>query len=327
MRARSADAREAIVAGLRSAELCADIASLRDLSGGCIHRVMEVNLADGESVIAKVNDASALKLFEEEVVSLRALQATEAVIVPCVLAVVTGGGCAALLITRIEPPVSNVGRNAEAMWRAFGEDLAALHLAPLPPELSHGYGFPIDNHIGSTPQPNASRDDWVAFNVEHRLEHQLRLALQRDLLTAEEAKHIDGIIARLDHILPRRPRPSLLHGDLWSGNALPTTDKGPAVDVSPGPESRATCAAIDPASYIGDALADIAMMQLFGGFPQVCFDTWSERFGINLAHEQAQSRLAAYQLYHLLNHVNIFGRDYASQAMGLARRLETSCLR
>lgn len=303
-------ARDAIVAALTSAGRHFPITALRSLSGGCIHDAMDVTLSNGDRVIAKVNDAATLAAFEEEATSLRALGATHTVLVPQALATIVHAGCAVLLMTRIDPPASVTLGDADVMWRNFGTDLAALHMADLTPELSRGYGFTIDNHIGSTPQPNRRRDDWVEFNAEQRLGHQVQLARSRDLLTANESSSIESVIARLDRFLPRTPRPALLHGDLWSGNALPTA-RG----------TSATCAVIDPASYIGDALADIAMMQLFGGFHPACFAAWSDRIGVNLASAESRARLAVYQLYHMLNHVNIFGRGYVGQAMSLARQL------
>lgn len=308
---------EAIAAALTAAGLTGRIVSLRDLSGGCIHQVQEVELANGQRVIAKINSVEALKLFEEEAISLRAIEATQAVVVPRVLATLAYGASAVLLMTRIARADNPARHDERAMWRNFGEDLAALHAAPLPPDLARGYGFPIDNHLGSTPQPNSWSDDWVTFNAQHRLGHQLRLARSRDLLSGAETQHFERVISRLDHILPRQPKPSLLHGDLWSGNAIPTSrEKGS------GPFSvLATCAVIDPASYIGDALADIAMMQLFGGFAQACFDAWAALMRIDLDSEESAARIAVYQLYHALNHVNIFGRGYAAQVMSLTRRL------
>ena len=113
------------------------------------------------------------------------------------------------------------------------------------------------------------------------------------------------MIERLDSLLPRRPRSALLHGDLWSGNALGTADR----------TGTARVAVIDPACSHGDGWADIAMMKLFGGFPEECFDAYTDCVG---KPHQLESRLAVYQLYHVLNHVNLFGRGYVAQAMGLA---------
>ena len=293
----------AIDAALRAAGLPASIVSMRDLSGGCVHHVIEVILADGRALVAKCSSNRNLGWFEQERASLDALAATSTVRVPQALAVVAHGSSAVLLMTAIPP-----GRADDRAWRQFGRELAALHAAPTP---GRGYGFDHDNHLGSTPQPNAWRDDWVEFNAVNRLGHQVRLARRANLLSTDESRRIEAVISRLDRLIPRRPRPALLHGDLWSGNALPA--------VAPGRETGGgRIAVIDPACSIGDGWADIAMMRLFGGFPDSCFDEYAANIN---DHDDIAGRIAVYQLYHLLNHLNLFGRGYAAQAMSIAARL------
>ena len=309
----SANERAAVHAALAAAGIGQSIAGARDLSGGCIHRVLRLDLADGRMLAVKINRADALPIFEEEATGLRSLAETRTVIVPQPLAHIAHASSALLLMSFIEDPDR---RQGDRMWQRFGEDLAALHSAPLSDKLARGYGFVIDNHLGSTPQPNGWCDDWVRFNAERRLGHQVRLARERGVLSAPQARMIESVIERLDRFLPRQPRPSLLHGDLWSGNALPAR-----VGVVSSQSDAATCAVIDPAPYVGDALADIAMMCLFGGFSESCFSAWSDRMAIDLDDDEVQSRIATYQLYHLLNHVNIFGEGYIGQAMSLAQRL------
>ena len=123
--------REAIVAALRQAKLPDDIASMRDLSGGCIHRVMHVTLADGEQYAAKVNRAAVLTMFEEEAAGLAALAATQTVIVPRPLATLAHSDTAVLLMTFIAPLAAR-SSGGDSMWENFGADLAALHQAKLP---------------------------------------------------------------------------------------------------------------------------------------------------------------------------------------------------
>jgi len=306
---RHDDERQAIRAALDAAGIGDAIASIHDCSGGCIHRVLRVELVGGRRLAAKVNRASTLPMFEEEAIGLGALAETKTVIVPQPLAHITHGSSAVLLMTFIEAPDRPYG---DRTWQRFGEDLAALHSASLKGGMAHGYGFVIDNHLGSTPQPNGWCDDWVRFNADRRLGHQVKLARERGVLSAAQAQTIESVIERLDRILPRQPRPSLLHGDLWSGNALPARVEA---------DAATTCAVIDPAPYVGDALADIAMMRLFGGFSGSCFSAWSDRMAVDLDGDEVETRIAAYQLYHVLNHVNIFGEGYVSQAMSLVRRL------
>jgi protein-ribulosamine 3-kinase len=291
--------REAVIdRALREAGIDGPVTAARDLSGGCIHQVLELTVADGRRLVAKLNDAARVGLFQEEAAGLAALGRTRTVLVPDPLAVVAEGAASVLLMSAITP-----GRAGADAWRRFGRELAALHAADAPREPA--YGFETDNHLGTTPQPNGWDDDWVRFNAERRLGHQLKLAAGRGLLRAGEARRVDRVIARLDAIIPRRPKPALLHGDLWSGNALPAVD-------SRGDDRVAV---IDPACSFGDGWADIAMMKLFGGFPPACFDAYAaeaeDRDGV-------EARIAVYQLYHVLNHVNLFGRGYAGQAMALA---------
>jgi fructosamine-3-kinase len=291
----------AIDRALREAGIDGPVTATRDLSGGCIHRVRELTLAGGGRLVAKVNDAGRIGLFREEAVGLEALGGTRTVLVPRPLAVSAGDSAAVLLITAITH--QRVGSQA---WDRFGRELAALHGAD--PAGAPGYGFERDNHLGTTPQPNRWHDDWVRFNADCRLGPQLTLAARRELLRGPEASRVERVIDRLETLIPRRPKPALLHGDLWSGNALPAVDDA----------GEERIAVIDPACSYGDGWADIAMMKLFGGFPSRCFDAYAAEAD---DREGLESRIAVYQLYHVLNHVNLFGRGYAPQAMALVALL------
>ena len=295
--------REAIRQALANAGMVADIAAMRNLSGGCIHQVLEVALSDGRIVVAKINAARMLRLFEEEAHSLGALAATHVVLTPQPLACLAHGGTAVLLMTKIEAPRT---KPTDTDWQRFGRELAALHQSETGGQPR--YGFDMDNHIGSTPQPNSWHEDWVEFNAINRLGFQAATARDIGLLEPDEVRKIETVVARLDQFIPRHPSPSLLHGDLWSGNALPGADG----------LGQTRIALIDPASSIGDGWADLAMMKLFGGFPQACFDSYAN---VIAPPDDLQTRLAVYQLYHVLNHVNIFGGGYVGQAMNLAQQV------
>ncbi|MCZ6835182.1 MAG: fructosamine kinase family protein [Planctomycetota bacterium] len=291
--------RDVLPQALVEAGIDSEIKATQDLTGGCIHQVRRIMLVDGSSVVVKFNTASKQLVFDEEMRGLRALAATNTVIVPEPLYAGVLGDVAMLLMTYIlESPAT------DDAWRSFGMDLAALHGR----DVGTRYGFDQDNHIGATQQVNTWCDDWVEFMAQHRLGFQIELATKSGLLYEHEVSRIELVVNRLDQWLPRKPRPSLLHGDLWSGNALPTLDQ----------DGAARIAIIDPAISIGDGWADIAMMKLFGGFPASCLETYASR---NDDQENLESRLMAYQLYHVLNHVNLFGRGYVSQAMGLVDRL------
>lgn len=288
---------------LKKAELPTEICSRRSLSGGCIHTVEQVELNDGTRVIAKINASRHVRLFEEEAAGLRALAETNTVLVPEPLATTTHNGTCVLLMTAIEP-----GPGSEHAWAEFGEQLAALHAAPV----GTRFGFEMDNHLGTTPQPNEWCDDWVEFNARNRLGHQLTLATQHGLLQPQEIKAVERVIDRLDRFIPRKPKPSLLHGDLWSGNALS------AVKQNEQGRAEEHIAVIDPACSIGDGWADIAMMNLFGGFLPACYECYEANVD---DHDNVKTRLAVYQLYHVLNHINLFGRGYVGQAMVLTSQL------
>ncbi len=157
-------------------------------------------------------------------------------------------------------------------WGALGRMLARLHRATAP-----RFGWHRDNYIGLSPQQNGWCDDWSEFWRERRLRPQAQRA---------------GVRIDLDRIELHQPQPSLLHGDLWSGNAGFTAE-GPVV--------------YDPAVYYGDREADLAMTELFGGFPRAFYDAYNEVFPLP---EEYERRKHVYNLYHLLNHLNLFGGSY-----------------
>lgn len=286
--------RAAIESALSEAKIDVEVRGLRPLPGGCIHQATRIDLADGRTLVAKIARGAATQ-FEEESHGLVALHATGTVVVPQPIVVHATGDLAVLLMSFVETaPPSSEG------WRRLGRDLAALHGA----DVGERYGFDIDNHLGSTPQPNGWMDDWVEFNRVRRFGHQIDLARSRGLLIKRELELLRRCVEHLSDLIPSKPKPALLHGDLWSGNALPTVG--------------GRIALIDPAPSIGDGWADIAMMKLFGGFPSACFDAYSAAIDDD---DAVETRIAVYQLYHVLNHLNLFGRGYAGQALDLARGL------
>ena len=289
-----------IQAALAAAGIGSPVRAARDLSGGCMHRVRAIDLEDGRRLVVKSTSAAKAALFEEEAQSLRALAASGTVVVPEPLAVGVFGEDAVLVMTAVRPAPPTDGG-----WRTLGAALASLHAA----DAGARYGFEADNHLGLTAQPNGWMDDWVVFNAERRLGWQVELARRAGVLAAPDLRRLDRVIERLERFIPRSPKPALLHGDLWSGNALPTVDAG----------GRATVAVIDPACSIGDGWADVAMMKLFGGFPDACLAAYAAAVR---DHDHIDERIAVYQLYHLLNHVNLFGAGYVGQAIGVVQFLE-----
>ena len=244
----------------------------------------------------KTGPEASLAMFEAEAAGLEALRDTGEIRVPEVLdfGIDRGNSFIVLEFLEFEPASGDSPR-------LIGQRLARLHR-----HTAARFGWHRDNTIGPTPQINTWNDDWVAFYREHRLEYQVRLARANGYDLSRAGTRLGRSLSGLFN--GYAPAPSLLHGDLWSGNALPTTVAG----GEPG------IAVIDPACSIGDGWADIAMMRLFGGFPAECFRAYAECVD---DRDRVEQRVAVYQLYHVLNHVNLFGRGYAAQAMGLARHL------
>ena len=276
-----------------------DPTEIVSLSGGCIHDVRRVRLGDGHSIVCKCSfDPEGANQLHSEKSGLEFLASlgVSGLMIPEVLGLHVESMGVVLLMSWLEP-----GSASDDGWVALGRGLAAMHSV----DVGQRYGFHGDNHIGSTPQINDWKDDWVVFNEECRLRPQLELARKTGLLGSDENTLLDQVIDRLGDWIPARPKASPLHGDLWSGNVMHLADGGVAV--------------IDPACSIGDAWADVAMMALFGGVPRDCFDAYAAALGSDL-HDM-QPRLVTYQLYHVLNHVNLFGSGYLQQLTSLASRL------
>lgn len=298
---------DSIEAAVAAAGFRATVCRRQRLSGGCIHHVEAVTLDDGTSLVAKVADAASLDMLEAEGHGLGALAAAGAVAVPTILECGEHAGAAVLLMTHLPS-----GRAESSAWARFGRELAAQHAVDVGPH----YGFDRDNYCGSTPQPNPWCDDWVEFNARHRIGYQVDLAASAGRLFSDEVDRLRRLIDELERHLPRHPKPALLHGDLWSGNAVVSTHE--SVGAAGSKVVRSQIAVIDPAASIGDGWADIAMMRLFGGFPEVCHRAYLDAA---TDRDRIEARVAVYQLYHVLNHVNLFGRGYAAQAMSIAARL------
>jgi fructosamine-3-kinase len=180
-----------------------------------------------------------------------------------------------------------------------GEALAALHA---PREAS--YGWPRDNYIGATEQTNTPHDFWPFFFASRRLHPQLELAASRGFC-GKLQEHGERICEKSSaFFFEYRPSPALVHGDLWSGNIGELADGTPVI--------------FDPAVYIGDRETDLAMTELFGGFPDSFYAAYRRALPLDVGYEQ---RKQLYNFYHVLNHLNLFGRSYLRQAEWMARKL------
>lgn len=256
------------------------------IGGGCINRA--VRLHDGQrSFFVKINDASAAAMFDAEREGLAELGAAGALRVPAPIVDGTANGIAFIVLEDIP-----MGRLRGGGWAVLGEQLAALH-----GRTAERFGWHRDNTIGSTPQRNDWREDWLTFWRDRRLGDQLELARDNGL-DGEVFRRGQRLRERLDAVLAgHAPRPSLLHGDLWSGNVAADADGNPVL--------------FDPAVYYGDREADLAMTELFGRFDQQFYDAY--QFAWPLPPGYARRR-TLYNLYHILNHFNLFGGAYAPQA-------------
>ena len=251
------------------------------MSGGCIHRCYEVRIG-GARRFLKTNGVEYADAFAAEANGLRALRDV-GLRAPEPLACGFVGEDAYLLLEFLE-----LTRRGD--FAALGRMLASAHRRP-----AQRFGWARDNYIGSTPQKNAWCEDWAEFWLTRRLQPQVEWARGKGF----NLPTIDPLPFLRDH----KPQPSLLHGDLWSGNAGFTKD-GPVV--------------FDPAVYYGDREADLAMTELFGGFPREFYRAYDEAFPLEAGYEK---RKHLYNLYHLLNHLNIFGGGYLAQVKKTLRLL------
>ena len=262
---------------------------IQRVGGGCINSAF--TLGDGERrFFVKLNEATLLDMFEAEADGLDEILASQAIRAPAPVCTGVAGGQAYLVLEYL--PLGGRG-SADRL----GRELARMHRR-------HGehFGWHRDNTIGSTPQPNARDDDWVHFWQHQRLGHQLELAARNggQLGTQGEA-----LLARVpDFFTDYRPAPSLLHGDLWSGNQGYTADGQPVI--------------FDPAVYYGDREADLAMTELFGGFPAAFYRAYDEAWPLDPGYA---TRKTLYNLYHVLNHFNLFGGGYLGQARRMIGQL------
>ena len=266
------------------------------VGGGSINEAYRLEGTDGSRYFLKLNDAQHLPMFIAEVSGLNAIAATNTIRVPRPIAHGSTGNQSYLVMEHLE-----LASSGNAML--LGEQLAALHRCA-----GNNFGFAQDNFIGTTPQPNGwqseQKDDWIDFWRKRRLGFQLRVAAQ------------NGYSGRLQHLgeklldaLPTffvgySPQPSLLHGDLWSGNHAFLADGTPTI--------------FDPAIYYGDRECDLAMTELFGGYSADFYAAYNSAYPLDAGYAM---RRDLYNLYHILNHANLFGGGYARQAEQIMHQL------
>ena len=264
------------------------------VGGGDINDARCLLLSNGEKIFVKSNSIANKGFFEAEEIGINAIAATGTVRVPKLLfrGVDESLGKAFLAMEYI----SGTDR-IRNFWEVFGQSLAAMHLADTSSFVIGGrYGFITDNYIGATAQINSPRDSWVDFFRKCRLETQFKMA--EGYFDKSSIRKCLKLLDKLPELLVEPKAPSLLHGDLWSGNYIV------------GNDGKAWL--IDPAAYVGHAEADLAMTELFGRFPAAFYNAYSTVNPIDPGYED---RRDLYNLYHLTNHLNLFGGTYLSAVL------------
>lgn len=262
------------------------------VGGGSINQTAWINLSDNRQLLIKWRlEKHVAAQFAAEKTGLELLQSTRTVRIPDVVAF------------NDNPPFLALewlgqGAKSAVVAEALGRGLADLHRVTGP-----HYGLDSDNFIGSTPQINQPADNWVSFFAEHRLGYQMELAGRNGYLLGQRKSRLAHLITRLDEWLPAHPPASLLHGDLWGGNWIVTTSKDPAL--------------IDPAVYYGHREADLAFTEVFGGFSPAFYRAYNTTWPLEPGYD---NRKDLYNLYHLLNHLNLFGEGYGSSVDAILRQ-------
>ncbi|WP_271254210.1 fructosamine kinase family protein [Pseudanabaena sp. Chao 1811] len=259
-------------------------------SGGCINQTTKIS--DGKrDFFVKTNTANQLDMFVAEAIALQQMYATKTMRVPQPICWGIAGEAAYLVM-------ENLDFGGGQDWEAMGRHLAAMHRVTS----DRGFGWDRDNTIGATPQINNWTNSWLDFWREYRLAFQIRLAKRKGWRCSIPEEKIYAALPKF--FRDYQPQPSMVHGDLWGGNAAFV--KGEPV-------------IFDPALYFGDREVDLAMTELFGGFPSQFYRAYNAAYPLDVGYKE---RKTLYNLYHILNHFNLFGGGYGSQAN---RMIESIC--
>lgn len=284
---------------IKSVSQGAEVNARRPVSGGDINRAYCYLFTDGSSIFVKTNKSKDSTFFQAEAKGSKEISSTGAISVARILAVgddPSEGGF--LIMDFIES-----GNKIENFWEDFAESLAGMHRADTGTFVNGGkYGFSENNFIGSHTQDNMPHDSWVEFFRDCRLAPLFEQAMP--YFGSDMRRSISYLLDHLDKWIAEPNFPSLLHGDLWGGNFIV------------GNDGRAWL--IDPAVYVGDADADVAMTELFGGFSGEFYHAYRKAMPGRSGYEE---RRDIYNLYHLLNHLISFGRGYLGAVAGIVRRL------
>lgn len=263
------------------------------IGGGDINQAWRISTDDNDYFL-KLNSARLIAMFGTEAYSLQVISKSGCIACPKVLLYGAHKDHAFLLMEYLE--LSSSGNEAE-----LGRQLAQMHR-----KNGANFGWPINNFIGKTPQSNKSSNSWCEFWLQNRLVPQLMKTTENGFLK-KLITVADDVMAATEAILATHTPPaSLLHGDLWSGNKAWLANGEPVI--------------FDPASYYGDRETDLAMTELFGGFGADFYSGYNEVWSIEAGYQQ---RKDVYNLYHMLNHLNLFGSGYLPSCLALAKKIIT----
>lgn len=265
--------------------------------GGCINQCSRVCLSDGTTVFVKENTSAIEGLFRKEAQGLSALKTQGGPAVPAVPAVIWTGSDSARQILILEYIESS--SKPRGFFYRFGAELSRLHRG----EAQARFGFDDDNHIGSSVQHNPWTATWVDFFTNARLVPQVKTAVRKGRIGGSLARGMETLYAKLPSLLPEPEHPSLIHGDLWGGNYL----------CGPGGQP----VLIDPAVSYSHREAELAMTRLFGGFPAEFYSAYNEEDPLEPGYRDRED---LYNLYHVLNHLNIFGESYIGGVISVLKK-------
>lgn len=268
------------------------ILKVDSVAGGSINHCFKI-ITSNKSYFIKLNSASDFpQMFEKEAKGLRILRGTKLIKTPLVYTCGNFADEAYLIMEFINSSIK-----PSNFWENFGRQLADLHTIS-----NNHFGLDHDNYIGSLKQSNTKNEDWISFFIEERINPQLKMALNQGAFSSKISQDFEKLFTKLENYFPKE-KPSLLHGDLWSGNFM-VGDKGEAIIM-------------DPAVYFGHREVDLAMTQLFGGFHPDFYAAYHE--ALSMEHDW-EERLQLYNLYPLLVHVNLFGGSYINEVKNILQR-------
>jgi fructosamine-3-kinase len=259
------------------------ICKLASISGGCINRAYYIRTSKRE-YFAKVNNQRIDDLFDKEIAGIETIRKTGTIQVPIIYGKYQSSDAQyqILIMEWIE------GKESRQTEKILGKKLAQLHQTT-----EAGFGLDENNYIGILPQMNTWYTDWLSFYRQQRLGIQMKIGVERGVISGRRLHKLEKLIERLDQWIPAQVTPSLIHGDLWSGNRIVGKHGEPFL--------------IDPAVYFAHHEVELAFTELFGGFSSYFYSAYQDVFPLS---SEYRNRKKIYQLYYLLVHLNLFGEGY-----------------